>query len=174
MLSYPTGFRAPLRAGLLALFFAVTAHAQAGNPALWTHQVTGNFDTVLEHLKTGLEAEQFKITTEENLSKGLENNKQVFGEKDWNTIGFDRVTAVHFCSLVFNQQVFNMNMQWSVLCPFKVVAYTMKAKPDQVHLVMVRPTYLLKEDPHADARQVGEKIETRIVRAIESGVEPGQ
>jgi uncharacterized protein (DUF302 family) len=142
----------------------------AGNPALWKMHTKGDFDTVLSGVKTALEAKQFVITGEENLSKGLENNKQVFGEDKWNTIGFQNATAVHFCSLAFNQEVFNMTMDWSVLCPFKVVLYSMKAKPDEIHIVMIRPTYVLAKDPHKGAKKVGKKIEERIVSAIKEGI----
>ena len=145
------------------------AHA-AENPALWQYQVKGDFATVLTHLKHGLEAGQFIITAEENLSKGLENNKHLFAEGKWNTIGFDNVTAVHFCSVVFNQEVFNINMDWSVLCPFKVVAYSMKKSPNNVTIVTLRPTYLLAKDPHPKAKEIGKKIEERIVSAIKEGL----
>lgn len=141
----------------------------ADNPALWKHRVQGEFDTVLANLKSGLETAQFLISGEEDLAKGLENNKHLLGgDLKWNTIGFDR-DRVHFCSIVFNHEVFNIDMDWSVLCPFKVVAYTMKEAPRTVHLVLVRPTYLLRNDRHRKARDVGQRIEDRIVNAIRSG-----
>ncbi len=70
-------------AGLaLALMLgAGTAAYAADNPALWKYQVKGDFNTVLASLKTDLEAKQFQITGEENMSKGLENNKKVLGEE---------------------------------------------------------------------------------------------
>ena len=145
------------------------AHA-AENPALWKYQVKGDFATVLTHLKHGLEAGQFIITAEENLSKGLENNKHLFPAGKWNTIGFDNVTAIHFCSLVFNQEAFNINLDWSILCPFKLVAYTTKKAPKDVTLVMIRPTYILAKDTHKKAKEVGRKIEDRIVAAIKEGL----
>ncbi|HJX16862.1 MAG TPA: hypothetical protein VJ437_01565 [Acidiferrobacterales bacterium] len=148
---------------------AAPAHA-AENPALWKHQVKGDFATVLTHLKHGLEAGQFIITAEENLSKGLENNKHLFPAGKWNSIGFDNVTAVHFCSVVFNQEVFNINMDWSVLCPFKVVAYSMKKSPNSVTIVTLRPTYLLAQDLHPKAKEIGKKIEDRIVSAVKEGL----
>jgi len=137
--------------------------------AFWKLQVKGDFAKVLANVKTGLEGQQFVITGEENLSKGLETNKKVFGEDKWNTIGFQNVTAVHFCSLAFNQEVFNLNMDWSVLCPFKLVVYNMKAKPDEITIVTVRPSYLLKEDHHKKAKEIGKKMEDRIVNAIKEG-----
>jgi len=146
---------------------------QAGentNPAFWKLTVTGDFATVLQGLKTHLEAEQFQITSEENLARGLENNKQALGKDKWNTIGFKEATAVHFCSLVFNQEVFNLNMNWSVFCPFKLVAYTMKKAPQEVTIIILRPSYLLKHDPHPRAREIGDKIERRIITAIKEGV----
>jgi uncharacterized protein (DUF302 family) len=94
----------------------------------------------------------------------------VFPAGKWNTIGFDHVTAVHFCSVVFNQEVFNINLDWSVLCPFKVVAYTTKKAPDEVNLVMVKPTYILAKDTHKQATAVGQRIEKRIVQAIMDGL----
>lgn len=142
----------------------------AENSALWKYQVKGDFNTVLTQLKSGLEAHQFQITGEENLSKGLENNKNIWGENKWNTIGFQNVTAVHFCSLVFNQEVYNVNMDWAVLCPFKAVVYNMKAKPGQITIQMTRPTYLMAQDPHPKAKEVGKKIEDRIVAAIKEAV----
>ncbi len=146
--------------------------APAGeNPAYWKYQVKGEFDQVLSNLKTGLETAQFLITDEENLAKGLENNKHMLGgEEKWNTIGFDRATAVLFCSIVFNHEVFNIDMDWSILCPFKVVAYTMKSDPKNVTLITVRPTFLLKDDPRPQAKDVGQRIEKRIVDGIKKGV----
>lgn len=147
---------------------APMAHA-GDNPAFVKLQAKGDFNAVLASVKTALEAKQFLITGEENLAKGLENNKKVFGEDKWNTIGFQNATAVHFCSLAFNQEVFNLTMDWSVLCPFKVVLYSMKAKPDEVHLITVRPSYLLAKDPHKNAKAVGKKIDDRIVGALNEG-----
>ena len=158
---------------LLFLFITLvpsSSYAQ-GNPALWKYQTQGHFDAVLEDLKTGLEAAQFTITSEENLSKALARNRHVFGEDKWNTIGFQNATAVHFCSLVLNQEVFNITMDWSILCPFKVVAYSMQAKPDEVTIVLMRPTYLLEKDPHPKGREVGKRIEKRIIDAITESVE---
>lgn len=155
---------------LLAGFMWVLGTAQArDNPAFWKHEVKGDYATVLAGVKSSLEASQFMITGEENLSKGLENNKAVFGEDKWNTIGFQNATAVHFCSLVFNHEVFNLNMEWSVLCPFKAVVYNMKREPNKITILMVRPTYLLKQDPHRKAGAIGKKIEDRIVAAIKEG-----
>lgn len=164
-----------LVAALLCLaLFGVTgvpraAHA-AGSPAFWKYQVKGDFGEVLNHLRHGLAAGQFILTAEENLSKGLENNKHLFPAGQWNTIGFDNVTAVHFCSVVFNQEVFNINIDWSILCPFKVVAYTMKQAPKDVTIIMLRPTYLLERDPNKRAREIGGKIEDRIINAIKEGL----
>lgn len=161
---------------LLIVFLSLTANSlyvqAAENPAIWKHKVKGDFATVLSDIKTGLESSQFLITGEENLSKGLENNKEIFGEDKWNTIGFDNVTAVHFCSMVFNQEVFNINMDWSILCPFKVVAYSMKAAPNEITIIMARPGYLLKKDPHKQAREIGKRMDKRITSAIMSGVSP--
>lgn len=138
--------------------------------AFWKHQVKGEFATVLSDLKAQLEADQFVITGEENLSKGLENNKQVFGEDKWNTVGFKKVTAVHFCSLVFNYEAFHINMDWSILCPFKVVLYTMESAPQDVNIIIIRPSYLLKHEPHSKAKEFGERIESKIINSIKSGV----
>lgn len=142
----------------------------ADNPALWKVQVSGNYAEVLAGVKRGIEAGQFQLTGEENLSKGIENNKDIFPKGKWNTIGFDRVTSVHFCSIVFNHEVFNMNMDWSFLCPFKVVLYTMKANPRLVTVEFVRPTYLLAQDPYPGASDVAKRIEDRIVAAIRDGL----
>ena len=149
----------------LALGAATAAYAE-DNPALWKHQVKGDFKTVLADLKAGLEARQFQITGEENMSKGLENNKKVFGEDKWNTIGFQNVTVVHFCSMVFNQEVYNLNMDLAILCPFKAVVYNMKAKPDQITILTTRPSYLVTKGTDKKAKEVGKKIEERIVTAI--------
>ena len=153
---------------ILAALFPLTLRA-AENPAFLKYQVKGEFAPVLANLKTSLEAKQFHITGEENLAKGLENNKQVFGADKWNTIGFKDATSVHFCSLVFNQEVFNLTMDWSILCPFKVTAYTMKNKPGVVNIITVRPTYLLAKDPHPKAQEIGRKIENRITEALREG-----
>jgi uncharacterized protein (DUF302 family) len=76
------------------------------------------------------------------------------------------VRAIHFCSLVFNQEVFNVDLDWSVLCPFKLVAYTTKKEPQNVTIVMVRPTYLLAKDSNKKAAAVGKRIEDRIITAL--------
>lgn len=112
----------------------------ADNPALWKYHAKGDYNTVLNGIKTSLKAAQFQITGEEVLSRGLEKNKHLFPEGKWNTIGFGNVTAVHFCSVVFNQEVFNIDLDWSILCPFKLVAYTSKDAPKDVTIVIVRPT----------------------------------
>lgn len=142
----------------------------ADNPALWKHRTKGDFQEVTAQLKQSLMAAQFQITAEENLSRGLENNRHLFPEGRWNTIGFDHVTAIHFCSLVFNQEVFNIDLDWSILCPFKLVAYTTKKAPQDITIVLVRPTYLLERDKNARAREIGGKIEERILTAIREGL----
>lgn len=153
---------------ILAALLPLTARA-ADNPAFWKHQVKGEFAPVLASMKASLEAKQFIISGEENLAKGLENNKQVFGADKWNSIGFKDATSVHFCSLVFNQEVFNITMDWSILCPFKVTLYTMKDKPGVVNVITVRPTYLLAKDPHPKAKEIGRKMEKRIIEALREG-----
>ena len=152
----------------LLLTFAPPLSA-ADNPALWKHQVRGDFGRVLAGVKTALEEQQFQILGEENLSRGLENNRQVFGEDKWNSIGFQNVSAVHFCSLSFNQRVFNLNMDWAILCPFKVVVYNMKQNPDQVTILFTRPTWLLARDSHKFAHDVSNGIEQRIITTIKEG-----
>jgi uncharacterized protein (DUF302 family) len=142
----------------------------AESTALWKYSVKGDFGDVLAKLKTGLQVAQFQLTGEENLAKGLENNKHLFTNGGWNTIGFANVSAIHFCSVVFNQQVFNIKMDWSVLCPFKLVAYSMKATPDEITIVTVRPSVLLANDPHPRAKEIGQTIEDRIVNAIKDGL----
>lgn len=158
---------------LVALFFltvAGSARAQdAANPALWKLSVTGEYRSVLAGVKASLEASQFQILGEDNLSRGLEYNMEIFGADKWNTIGFGNVTAVHFCSLTFNQQVFNINMDWSILCPFKVVVFNMKAQPDRINLIFTRPSWILARDPHPEAKRIGEMIETRITSALREG-----
>jgi uncharacterized protein (DUF302 family) len=155
----------------LTLVAAGAAAARAAeNPAFWKYQVKGSFSEVLTNVKQGLEAGQFQITAEENLSKGLENNKHLFPEGKWNTIGFDNVTAVHFCSVVFNQEAFNITLDWSILCPFKLVAYTTRKAPKDVTLVLVRPTYILAKDTNKQAGETGRKIEDRIIGAIKEGL----
>jgi len=144
--------------------------AAAKNPALWKYEVTGDYATVVDNLKSGLESAQFLITDEEELSKGLANNKKMLGgEAKWNTIGFDQVTSINFCSIVFNHEAFNVDMDLSVLCPFKVVVYNMKKAPKKITIITVKPTYLLKKDK-ARNKKIGKKIEKRIINAIKSGV----
>lgn len=150
----------------LLLITAPLAAIAADIPSLWKHQTKGNFDQVVEKIKRGLSVGQFQITAEENLSKGLENNKHMFPPGKWNTIGFDNVRAIHFCSVVFNQEVFNIDLDWSVLCPFKLVAYTTKKAPQNVTVIMVRPTYLLAKDPNKKAAEIGKKIEERIIASL--------
>ncbi len=155
---------------LIGLFGAgVTGHA-ADNPAFWKYKTKGEFAEVLTHVKHGIEAAQFQITAEENLSKGLENNKHLFPEGQWNTIGFDNVTAVHFCSLVFNQEVFNIDLDWSILCPFKIVVYSTRKAPKEVTVVLVKPTYILAKDTNPKARDVAQRIENRIIGALKEGL----
>ena len=153
----------------LTLALPVCGQDSTANPALWKLTVAGEHARVLEGVKTSLEAAQFQILGEDNLSRGLEYNKEIFGADKWNTIGFGNVTAVHFCSLTFNQQVFNMDMDWSILCPFKVVVFSMKAQPDRVHLLFIRPTWILGRDPHPEAKRIGEMIEHRIISALREG-----
>lgn len=154
---------------VLGLLLALPAVA-AENPALWKTTVKGDFNEAVKGLKQSLMVAQFQITGEENLSRGLENNKHLFPPGKWNTIGFNNVTAVHFCSLVFNQEVFNVDLDWSILCPFKLVVYTTKKAPKDVNVVMVRPTYIMGQDKHPKAKEVGKKIEDRIVAAIKEGL----
>ena len=163
-------FKTAVFNALLLTFFVFASGSaySAGNPALWKYTTKGDFNTVLSQVKTSLEAKQFMISGEDNLSKGLENNKAVLGGDKWNTIGFGNVTAVHFCSLVFNQKVFNMSMDMSILCPFKVVVYNMKKNPDEIHILMVKPTYLLKYEGKK-AQAAGKEIESKITSAIEEG-----
>jgi uncharacterized protein (DUF302 family) len=158
-------FHRQLAAAFIAGMLGTGALA-ADNPALWKHQAKGSFADVVARIKQGLSAGQFQLTGEENLSKGLENNQHLFPPGQWNTIGFDNVTAIHFCSIVFNQEVFNVDLDWSILCPFKLVAYTTKKDPKAVTIIMVRPTYLLERDTNKKAKEVGRKIEDRIVTAI--------
>lgn len=157
-------------AALVALLwtFSCTGLA-ADNPALWKHEVKGDFAKVLAGVKAGLEEKQFQILSEENLSRGLENNAAVFGEDKWNTIGFQNATSVSFCSLTFNQQVFNLNMDWAILCPFKIVLYNMKKNPERVTILLTRPTWILAKDSHKKAAEVGKAIEGRITAAIREG-----
>jgi uncharacterized protein (DUF302 family) len=169
-ISRPVFALCTLLIGLLVLTAAPRPADAADNPAFLKFQTKGNFNEVVTHLKHGLEAAQFQITAEENLSKGLENNKHLFPEGKWNTIGFDNVTAIHFCSVVFNQEVFNVDLDWAILCPFKLVAYTAKKAPKEVAVVLVKPTYIMEKDKNAKAREVGKKIEDRIVAAIKEGL----
>jgi len=154
----------------ISFYFFSAPLLAADNPAFLKFHAKGDFATVLTNVKQGLETAQFVISAEENLSKGLENNKQLFPEGQWNSIGFDNVSAVHFCSLVFNQEVFNLNMEWSILCPFKLSIYSMKKAPQDITVIVQRPTYLLAKDPHAKAKDVGKKMEERIVAAIKEGL----
>lgn len=156
-----------LLAGALA---AYAARAAADNPALWKYRAQGEFAEVLSHIRHGLQAAQFQITQEENLSRGLENNKHLFPEGKWNAIGFDNITALHFCSVVFNQEAFNVDLDWSVLCPFKLVAYTTKKAPKDVTIVLIRPTYILDKDTNPKAKDVAQRIERRITGAITEGL----
>jgi uncharacterized protein (DUF302 family) len=155
---------------LATTLFGTSVAAIAANPALWKHQAKGDFATIVDQVKNGLEAAQFQITLEENLSKGLENNKHLFPEGKWNTIGFDNVHTIHFCSVVFNQEAFNTDLELSVLCPFKLVAYTTKKAPKDVTLVMVKPTYLVEKATSKKAKDVGRRIEKRILNAINEGL----
>lgn len=75
-------------------------------------------------------------------------------------------------SVVVNQEVFNIKLDWSILCPFKVVAYTMKAAPQEVTIITVRPSYLLKQDRHKKAEKIGKRMGQRIINAIKAGVSP--
>ena len=163
-------FRLFLLCFALAVSLVNTPAVADKAPAFWKMNTTGDFDTVVSNLKSGLEAAQFLLTDEEDLAKGLENNKHMLGgEYKWNTIGFKRVTAVHFCSVVFNHEAFNIDMDLSVLCPFKVVAYSMKESPNTVTIITVKPTHLVKGGSYK-AKKLGKKIEKRILDAIKAGV----
>lgn len=82
------------------------------------------------------------------------------------------MTALHFCSIVFNQEVFNIDLDWSILCPFKLVVYNTRKAPRDITIVTVKPTYLLAQDKNKKAGDIGRRIEARIVRAIEEGLSP--
>jgi uncharacterized protein (DUF302 family) len=152
---------------LLAVLLGMSAPTRANdNPALWKREVKARYDVLLEDVKSALEAYQFTIVSEQDLAKALAKNRHVFGEGKWNTIGFQEATVVNFCSLVFNQQVFNLSMDYSILCPFKVVLYSMEKSPDSVTIIMVRPTYLLAHFPDPSAQEVAKRIEDRIVAAL--------
>ncbi len=168
MKTYPLRAVVFLLIGLLGTSLAV--QSGESNPAFWKYQAKGEFAEVVTHVKHGIEAGQFQITAEENLSKGLENNKHLFPEGQWNTIGFDNVTSVHFCSIVFNQEAFNIDLDWSILCPFKLVVYTTKKTPKDVTIVLVKPTYILAKDTNKKARDVAQRIENRIIDAIKEGL----
>lgn len=156
---------------LLVVLLGSSVAVQADeNPAVWKREVKGRYDVVLEEVKFALEASQFTIVSEDNLARALAKNRDIFGEDEWNKIGFREATAVNFCSLVFNQQVFNLNMDYSILCPFKVVLYTMDKTPDEVTIITVRPTYLLAHFPDPNAEEMANKIEHRIVEALTEAV----
>lgn len=155
---------------LVGLLGASPSGYAAENPAFWKYKAKGEFAEVLSHVKLGLEAAQFQILMEENLSKGLENNKHLFPAGAWNTIGFDNVASVHFCSIVFNQEAFNIDLDWSILCPFKLVVYTTEKAPKDVTIVLIKPTYILAKDPNRKAGDVAQRIESRIVNAIKEGL----
>jgi uncharacterized protein (DUF302 family) len=154
---------------LLAAPMAAGAE-EDGNPAIWKMVVQDNYAALLEDVKSGLEAQQFTILEESDLAGALATNREIIGMDKWNTIGFDEARAVHFCSLLFNQEVLNLNMDYSILCPFKVVLYSMKDKPDQVTILMVRPTYLLAHYEDPSAEMIGKKIEERILAAIKEAM----
>jgi uncharacterized protein (DUF302 family) len=156
---------------LLAVVLGSSVAVQADeNPAVWKREVKGHFDVVLEDVKSALEASQFTISSEHDLARALARNRDIFGEGEWNTIGYREATAVSFCSLVFNQQVFNLNMDYSILCPFKVVLYSMDEAPDVVTIITVRPTYLLAHFPDPGAKKIAEKIERRILGALTEAI----
>lgn len=144
--------------------------AAADNPALIKFQAKGGFEDVLHRVKAGLEEKQFLISHEDNLAKALENNKHLFLGGQWNKSGFQNAVAVHFCSLTFNQEVFNTNMDWSVLCPFKVVLYNMKANPELIYIVMTRPSLIFTQDSDPRGQSIGRRIDERITSAIRDGV----
>ena len=78
------------------------------------------------------------------------------------------MTGVHFCLIVSNQEVYKLNKDLAVLCPFKLVVYNMKAKPDQITILTTRSPYL--GDRNKKVREAGKKIEERIVTAIKESV----
>jgi uncharacterized protein (DUF302 family) len=167
--------------GVLGAAFAavilLTGPAYAGegkpcdtNPAIWKMEVKDNYAALLEDVKSGLEAQQFTIISESNLAGALAMNREILGMEKWNTIGFSEARAVHFCSLLFNQEVLNLNMDYSILCPFKIVLYSMQDKPDMVTILMVRPTYLLAHFKDPSANAIGQKIEDRIIEAIKNAM----
>lgn len=159
---------------LILTLLSMPEYASASeNATIWKYQVRGDFAVVVDDIKAGLEKGQFLISSEENLAKGLENNKHILGgEKNWNTIGFKHATAIHFCSIIFNHEVFNIDMDLSYLCPFKVVVYTMDKLPQSVTIITLRPTYLLKNDEREKVRDIGKRIEKRIINAIMNGIKP--
>lgn len=169
------GFTAGAVITILAMLVLLGGTPRAGwaddNPAIWKMEVKDNYVALLEDVKTGLETQQFSILSESNLARALAMNRDTLGKDKWNTIGFDEARAISFCSLLFNQEVLNLNMDYSILCPFKVVLYSMKDKPDLVTIIMVRPTYLLAHYQDPSAQDIAQKIEDRIVKAITSFID---
>ncbi|MGD2083059.1 MAG: DUF302 domain-containing protein [Chromatiales bacterium] len=164
-----------LGAATLAAAMLLTAPLPAvaeddANPAIWKMEVQDNYAALLEDVKSGLEAQQFTVLYVSDLAGALATNREVLGVDKWNTIGFDQAQAVQFCSLLFNQEVLNLNMDYSVLCPFKVVLYSMQDKPDMVTILMVRPTYVLAHYKDPSAAEIGKRIEDRIIAALKEAM----
>ncbi len=164
--SLVTGGCAAVLAAAMLLSTPGAASAEDCNPAIWKLEIKDNYAALLEDVKAGLEAQQFSIISEDDLAGALATNREILGMDAWNTIGFQEARAVHFCSLLFNQEVLNLDMDYSILCPFKVVLYSMQDDPEKVTIIMVRPSYLLAYFDDPNARAVGKKIEERIMAAI--------
>lgn len=163
--------------GILATLFLCLAAVPASatdtkNPAFWKHHVTGDYAETLDSLRTGLEAHQFTITGENDLSGALERNKEALGMDKWNTIGFENVRAISFCSVLFNLNSINTDIDLAILCPFKLVIYNTRQAPREITVITVRPSYLVQHESSAKAKEMGEQMEQRIITAIKAGTEP--
>jgi len=72
-------------------------------------------------------------------------------------IGFKRVTAIHRCFIGFNYKTYKIGMDLPNLCPFKVLADSMRNSPQTAHIITLRPTYLLRQDNRKKVRELGKR-----------------
>ncbi|MDH5633934.1 MAG: hypothetical protein OEZ10_13225 [Gammaproteobacteria bacterium] len=111
------------------------------------------------------------ITDAENLPRGTgEQQAPARRRGKRNTVGFEQVTPLNFCSFALYHEAFNTGMNLSNLRPFRLVIYGMGKNPEKITIITVRAPVLMKRDK-AKNQRVARQAKERIIKAITDGVE---
>ena len=78
--------------------------------------------------------------------------------------------SLYVSAMVVNALAPQFESTKNSVAAFKLVAYSMKKTPKDVTIVIQRPSYALDKDPHPRAREIGKKVDERIMSAIKEGV----